>query len=632
MSRSNIGTRTVLVGLLALLSLGLVAPPAGAATGDVTEYTVPTAASLPQGIAVGSDGAFWFAERNANAIARLSNGSFTEYPLPTASSAPFWVTTGPDGNVWFTERSGNRIGRITPTGTVTEYLIPTANSQPAGIAAGPDGALWFTEQTGNRIGRITTAGQITEFVMPHVSSGPFGITPGPDGALWFTEQPITGNRIGRITTVGQITEFPLVFSNRQPTDITLGDDGNLWFTERAGNAIGRISTGGSIDEFIVPASLPNLTGIAAGPDGNVWFTELGGNNVGRITPDGTITEFPLPNASSQPFAITEGADGAMWFTESGGNRIGRIQVQAAPPPDTTPPTVTITSPADGSVFRVGEVVLADYGCADEVGGSGLATCDGPVVTGTAIDTSLGTHTFTVSATDVAGNPAEASSSYVVSPPPDTTAPTVTITSPADGSVFTVGEVVLVDFGCADEVGGSGLATCDGPVPSGTAIDTSLGTHTFTVSATDVAGNSAVRTTSYAVLGELGGSLRPAPAWNDASAGSALTVSFDLGPAAGTALSKPEPRRSGPGGVGSEGIAGLFVAGFPVTQAVDCSDPDTAMGPTQTPNVDVNVTKDGRFHLVWKSKESWAGSCRALILRFDVSRWGDASIVFLVRFR
>ncbi len=544
MTRSNAGSRTAIVSLLALLGLGLVAPPAGAATGDVTESAIPTPVSLPQGIAVASDGAIWFTERSANAIGLLSNGSFSEYPLPNASSAPFWITAGPDGNMWFTERTGNRIGSITSTGAITEYPLPTASSQPGEITTGPDGALWFTEQSGNRIGRITMLGQITEFPLPHVTSGPVGIAPGPDGALWFTE--LTGNRIGRITTSGQFTEFPLVFSNRQPTDITAGADGNLWFTERLGNAVGRITPGGSIDEFVVPASTPNLVGITAGPDGNVWFAELGGNNIGRITPDGTIAEFALPNPTSQPFAIAQGTDGAMWFTEQSGNRIGRIEAQVAPPPDTTPPSITITSPADGAVFSVGQVVLADYACADDVGGSGIASCDGPVADGAPIDTSLGTHAFTVNSSDVAGNGAGASTSYVV-------------------------------------------------------------------------------------LGDLGGQLRPAPAWNVATAGSALTLSFDLGSSAGSALSKRQLHAK-PGKPGGQADVRLFAPGFPATQQVDCGDPETAIGPAQTANVSANVGKDGRFHLVWKSEDRWAGTCRALTLRFDVPGWSNASLVFLVAFR
>jgi hypothetical protein len=254
----------------------------------------------------------------------------------------------------------------------------------------------------------------------------------------------------------------------------------------------------------------------------------------------------LPNPVSQPFAITQGADGAMWFTEAAGNRIGRVDVKTAPPQDTTPPTVTIGSPADGSVFSVGQVVPADYGCADEVGGSGLATCDGPVATGTPIDTSLGTHTFTATATDVAGNQ-------------------------------TTG------------------------------------------------------TSAYAVVGDLGGQLHRSPDWNDATAGSALTVSFDLGPEAGTVASKQRPRPGKPGGPGNQALPGLFAAGFPVTQAVECGDPATAISPAQTPNVDVHVNQDGRFHLVWKSEKSWAGTCRALVLRFDVPGWRDARLMFLVSF-
>jgi streptogramin lyase len=544
MTRSSAGSRTAIVGFLALLGLGLVGPPASAATGDVTESAIPSPVSLPQGIAVAPDGAIWFAERNANAIGLLSNGSFSEYPLPNPASAPFWITAGPDGNMWFTERTGNRIGSITRAGAISEFPLPTAGSQPGEITVGTDGAMWFTEQSGNRIGRITTQGQITEFPLPHVSSGPIGIAAGSDGAMWFTE--LTGNRIGRITTSGQFTEFPLVFSNRQPTDITAGADGNLWFTERLGNAVGRITPGGSIDEFVVPASIPNLVGIAAGPDGNVWFAELGGNNVGRVTPGGAMTEFPLPSPNSQPFAIALGTDGAMWFTEQSGNRIGRIEAQVAPPPDTTPPTIAITSPADGASFSVGQVVLADYACTDEVGGSGVASCDGPAVDGTPIDTSLGTHTFTVSASDVAGNGASASTSYVV-------------------------------------------------------------------------------------LGDLGGQFRPSPAWNAATAGSALSISFDLGSSVGSALSKRQLNAK-PGKPPGQAVVQLFAPGFPMTQRVDCGDPETTIGPGDTPKVDVNVSKEGHFHLVWKSEERWSGTCRALILSFDVAGWRDANLMFLVAFR
>jgi hypothetical protein len=254
-----------------------------------------------------------------------------------------------------------------------------------------------------------------------------------------------------------------------------------------------------------------------------------------------------------------------------------------------------------------------------------------VANGEAIDTSLGTHTFTVSAADVAGNPGTATSTYLVTAPPDLTPPTVTITAPADGAVYSMGQVVLADYGCTDEAGGSGLATCDGPVANGEAIDTSLGTHTFTVSATDVAGNPGTATSTYLVLGDPGGSMLPAPAWNDANAGSSLTASFDLG-TFGAVSTQGRPHHGRPsghhGGHRHGVLSSLFTPGYPMTQRVDCGDPSRSSGPAQRANVDVNVSSDGRFHLVWKSEKSWAGTCRALVLSFDGP---DAVLRFLVRF-
>jgi hypothetical protein len=155
-----------------------------------------------------------------------------------------------------------------------------------------------------------------------------------------------------------------------------------------------------------------------------------------------------------------------------------------------------------------------------------------------------------------------------------------------------------------------------------------------VTATDVAGNETVLTTSYAILGGLGGQLKPSPFLNVATAGSSLPVTFDLGTAAAAGIprTKPLPHPGKPGGSSSDTIAGLFAAGFPLTQQVDCSDPSVAIGQAQMPNVDAHVNKDGGFHLVWKSETSWLGTCRALILRFDVPGWRDANVAFLVRFR
>ena len=81
---------------------------------------------------------------------------------------------------------------------------------------------------------------------------------------------------------------------------------------------------------------------------------------------------------------------------------------------------------------------------------------------------------------------------------DTTAPTVTIVTPPAGAVYARNQVVNADFSCADQ-GGSGLASCVGTVADGQAIDTAtLGPKTFTVTATDGAGNARVLNRTYTV--------------------------------------------------------------------------------------------------------------------------------------
>ena len=357
-NRDGCARRFKRLGALVVALLG--ASVAGIAFGQViTEFTIPTAGSEPEGIVAGPDGNLWFAEQAGNKIGRMTlAGIFTEFPIPTPSSWPETITVGPDGNLWFTEQDGNRIGRITTAGVITEFPIPTVPGQPEGIATGPDGNLWFTETLGNKIGRITTDGVITEFPVPTPNSRPEGGTAGPDGNVWFVEQQ--GNKVGRITTAGVATEFPIPTAGSSPWNITAGPDGNLWFSEGTTNQIGRITPAGVITEFPLPGTgTPDY--LAAGPDGNVWFTEYFGNRIGRITPAGVVTEFPLPAGDPRPYGIASGPDGSLWFPEAIGNRIGRITTAPATP---EPMAVDVRSVAGTSsnangVFESGETVQID---------------------------------------------------------------------------------------------------------------------------------------------------------------------------------------------------------------------------------------------------------------------------------
>lgn len=76
-------------------------------------------------------------------------------------------------------------------------------------------------------------------------------------------------------------------------------------------------------------------------------------------------------------------------------------------------------------------------------------------------------------------------------------PEVTIDDPPGGSSITQGSVVPVAFSCTDR-GGSTLQSCEGP--TGRQLDTStLGTHTWSVTARDGAGRTTTRSRSYTVV-------------------------------------------------------------------------------------------------------------------------------------
>ncbi len=97
--------------------------------------------------------------------------------------------------------------------------------------------------------------------------------------------------------------------------------------------------------------------------------------------------------------------------------------------DKTPPAITITTPSDGATYQANSSVASSYSCADSA--SGVASCSGPVASGANLDTtSLGTHQFTVQATDLAGNCSSLTYTYSVQPQ----APNAVLTaSPTSGS-------------------------------------------------------------------------------------------------------------------------------------------------------------------------------------------------------
>ncbi|MBI5017185.1 MAG: hypothetical protein HZB55_17095 [Deltaproteobacteria bacterium] len=164
--------------------------------------------------------------------------------------------------------------------------------------------------------------------------------------------------------------------------------------------------------------------------------------------------------------------------------------------DTTAPVASISAPADGSITNDSAPTLI-FGSGDGV--TVVVKVDGAVVAKTSgqnLDVlGDGSHTVTVESTDAAGNKGTASSTFTV----DTLAPTVAITSPANGALTNDNTPALV-FNKGDGV--SVVVKVDNVVvakTSGQSLDTlTEGSHTVVVESTDAAGNKGTATSTFTV--------------------------------------------------------------------------------------------------------------------------------------
>jgi hypothetical protein len=189
---------------------------------------------------------------------------------------------------------------------------------------------------------------------------------------------------------------------------------------------------------------------------------------------------------------------------------------------------TISNQSDGSAVITGQAVTLPKGA--ETGGD------------------VSTVTFTLNANRKHFDLSSSSAATFPLPshfdklyePPDKTPPTITLTTPPEGAMYTLGHVVNADYACQDEAGGSGLQSCVGNVASGSPIDTaSVGAKTFTVNAADNAGNTSSVTHDYNVNYNFSGFLAPVnnpPAVNFGKAGRAYPVKWQLGDANGNFIS------------------------------------------------------------------------------------------------
>jgi virginiamycin B lyase len=139
--------------------VGLLTPP-----GPATFTNAAANGQDPTGIALGLDGAYWFANFAGNSLTRYTtSGQLTI--LPGLSGGPRYIAAGPGGTLWVSEEQGARIAEITGLeAPAPPAATPTPSPAPVPDRTAPTIKALKLKRKGTRLQIVVTlseAGKIT---------------------------------------------------------------------------------------------------------------------------------------------------------------------------------------------------------------------------------------------------------------------------------------------------------------------------------------------------------------------------------------------------------------------------------------------------------------------------------------
>jgi hypothetical protein len=358
---------------------------------------------------------------------------------------------------------------VDPSGTNGVVLMSGAGGFDDGTGAGlvSVGRLTFDDSASTALYLYTTnaAGEQTGFWS--ITNGVYRPTDAVANGLNYFTPPAPAGPYSTNLTAG-----PQGFSGVNPNgtwslyvqDEYVGDDGvitNGWsLSISTGLASGNQPPSVTITNpiggatFVAPATV-TIGADARDADGTVTNVQFfdGSTSLGNVASSPYKLSIALGVGSHTLTAVATDNQGATTTSPA-------VTVSVLANMGNLPPTVTITSPVNGATFSVAPVTIAIQAVASDPDGSvtNVQFFDGTVALGNVPSSpyqlsaalAMGTHTLTAVATDNLG--ATTTSSVVTVSVGANLPPTIQITSPTNGSVFSAPANISIQASAADSDG------------------------------------------------------------------------------------------------------------------------------------------------------------------------------------